>query len=76
MRYDLSQSDGNKVFNHTSKDLGPLVHARMSHIPIAAGSDWRNLPNIELRLRDKTCTNKLYSTFTYPPHSISVNFHD
>ncbi len=34
----------------------------MRHIPLAPGSDWRDLPNIEVRLRDGTTTKKLRYT--------------
>lgn len=34
----------------------------MRHIPLAPGSDWRDLPNIEVRLRDGTMTKKLRYT--------------
>lgn len=36
----------------------------MRHIPLAPGSDWRDLPNIEVRLRDGTMTKKL--RYTHP----------
>lgn len=39
--------------------MSALVAARMRHIPLAPGSDWRDLPNIEVRLRDGTSTKKL-----------------
>ncbi|KRT82621.1 hypothetical protein AMK59_4034 [Oryctes borbonicus] len=49
----------NVVKDHVCKELAPLVEARMSHIPLAPGSDWRDLPNIVVRLSDGTYTNKL-----------------
>uniref|UniRef100_A0A8C0IZ04 DNA (cytosine-5)-methyltransferase n=1 Tax=Chelonoidis abingdonii TaxID=106734 RepID=A0A8C0IZ04_CHEAB len=36
--------------------------ARMRHVPLAPGSDWRDLPNIEVRLSDGTTTRKLRYT--------------
>lgn len=42
--------------------MSALVEARMRHIPLAPGSDWRDLPNIEVRLRDGTTTKKLRYT--------------
>ncbi|XP_012889489.1 PREDICTED: DNA (cytosine-5)-methyltransferase 1 isoform X1 [Dipodomys ordii] len=45
--------------DHICKDMSPLVAARMRHIPLAPGSDWRDLPNIEVRLSDNTVTKKL-----------------
>lgn len=34
----------------------------MRHIPLAPGSDWRDLPNMEVRLQDGTTTKKLRYT--------------
>lgn len=47
------------VFNHVCKDLGPLVESRITQIPVAVGSDWRNLPNIEMQLKDGSYARKL-----------------
>jgi len=35
------------------------VAARMRHIPVAPGADWRDLPNMEVRLSDGTYSKKL-----------------
>uniref|UniRef100_A0A4W4H127 DNA (cytosine-5)-methyltransferase 1 n=1 Tax=Electrophorus electricus TaxID=8005 RepID=A0A4W4H127_ELEEL len=48
--------------DHICKDMSALVAGRMRHIPLAPGSDWRDLPNIEVRLRDGTTTKKLRYT--------------
>uniref|UniRef100_A0A7N6AY15 DNA (cytosine-5)-methyltransferase n=1 Tax=Anabas testudineus TaxID=64144 RepID=A0A7N6AY15_ANATE len=48
--------------DHICKDMSALVEARMRHIPLAPGSDWRDLPNIEVRLKDSTMTKKLRYT--------------
>ncbi|XP_076281112.1 DNA (cytosine-5)-methyltransferase PliMCI [Lasioglossum baleicum] len=45
--------------DHICKDMGPLIEARIAHIPIAVGSDWRDLPNIAVRLSDGTYSKKL-----------------
>ncbi|KAK7495817.1 hypothetical protein BaRGS_00013037, partial [Batillaria attramentaria] len=45
--------------DHICKEMSPLVAARMSYIPLAPGSDWRDLPNIVVRLSDGTKTQKL-----------------
>lgn len=45
--------------DHICKEMTPLVEARMSHIPTATGSDWRDLPNIVVRLSDGTFSKKL-----------------
>ncbi|KOC65410.1 DNA (cytosine-5)-methyltransferase 1 [Habropoda laboriosa] len=49
--------------NHICKEMAPLVEARMAHIPIASGSDWRDLPNIAVRLHDGTYSKKLEYTY-------------
>ncbi|XP_058795195.1 DNA (cytosine-5)-methyltransferase 1-like [Phymastichus coffea] len=66
MRHDLKKADKMTVFNHVCKDVGPLVQARISLIPTELGSDWRDLPNIEYQLRDKTFTNKLVYSYNDP----------
>lgn len=43
--------------------MSALVAARMRHVPLAPGSDWRDLPNIEVRLSDGTMTRKLRYTY-------------
>ncbi|XP_047387721.1 DNA (cytosine-5)-methyltransferase 1 isoform X2 [Sciurus carolinensis] len=49
--------------DHICKDMSALVAARMRHIPLAPGSDWRDLPNIEVRLTDGTLAKKLRYTY-------------
>ncbi|XP_006987092.3 DNA (cytosine-5)-methyltransferase 1 isoform X3 [Peromyscus maniculatus bairdii] len=49
--------------DHICKDMSPLVAARMRNIPLFPGSDWRDLPNIEVPLTDGTTTKKLRYTF-------------
>uniref|UniRef100_A0A287CVP0 DNA (cytosine-5)-methyltransferase n=1 Tax=Ictidomys tridecemlineatus TaxID=43179 RepID=A0A287CVP0_ICTTR len=44
-------------------DMSALVAARMRHIPLAPGSDWRDLPNIEVQLTDGTLAKKLRYTY-------------
>ncbi|XP_006898898.1 PREDICTED: DNA (cytosine-5)-methyltransferase 1 [Elephantulus edwardii] len=48
--------------DHICKDMSALVAARMRHIPLAPGSDWRDLPNIEVQLSDGTRAKKLRYT--------------
>ncbi|XP_023289399.1 DNA (cytosine-5)-methyltransferase 1 [Orussus abietinus] len=48
-----------KLRDHVCKEMAPLVEARMAHIPTASGSDWRDLPNIVVRLSDGTFSKKL-----------------
>lgn len=56
-------SDDNILQDHICKEMMPIVEARMSYIPTAPGSDWRDLPNITIRLSDGTFTNKLRYEF-------------
>ncbi|CAI8039043.1 DNA (cytosine-5)-methyltransferase 1 [Geodia barretti] len=42
--------------------MNPLVAARMRHIPVLPGADWRYLPNIEVRLSDGAWAKKLKYT--------------
>jgi len=46
--------------DHICKEMSALVHSRMQYIPLAPGSDWRDLPNVEVRLSDGNHTKKLY----------------
>ncbi|KAL0582943.1 DNA -methyltransferase 1 [Plecturocebus cupreus] len=48
--------------DHICKDMSALMAARMQHIPLAPGSDWQDLPNIEVRLLDSTMARKLRYT--------------
>ncbi|KAJ9600521.1 hypothetical protein L9F63_026341, partial [Diploptera punctata] len=45
--------------DHICKDMAPIIEARIANIPTASGSDWRDLPNIVVRLSDGTYTKKL-----------------
>lgn len=53
--------DRNKM-SVSPQDMSALVEGRMRHIPLAPGSDWRDLPNMEVRLKDGTMTKKLRYT--------------
>ncbi|XP_076172771.1 DNA (cytosine-5)-methyltransferase PliMCI [Ptiloglossa arizonensis] len=48
--------------DHVCKDMAPLVETRIAHIPTASGSDWRDLPNIAIRLSDGMYSKKLEYT--------------
>ncbi|XP_055925172.1 DNA (cytosine-5)-methyltransferase PliMCI-like isoform X3 [Argiope bruennichi] len=48
--------------DHICKEMSPLVEARMQHIPTQPGADWRDLPNIVVRLNDGTYTKLLKYT--------------
>ncbi|KAI8508772.1 DNA (cytosine-5)-methyltransferase 1 [Branchiostoma belcheri] len=48
--------------DHICKDMNPLVEARMRHVPLAPGSDWRDLPNIVVRLSDGSSSKLLQYT--------------
>ncbi|XP_014236147.1 DNA (cytosine-5)-methyltransferase 1-like [Trichogramma pretiosum] len=47
------------IYDHECNELEPIVDARISHVPKSSGADWRNLPNIEVKLKDGTRTSKL-----------------
>ena len=47
------------LLDHITKRVSALDEARVKHIPPLPGADWRDLPNIEVRLRDGSCTKKL-----------------
>ena len=51
--------EGSVLRDHICKEMSPLVTARMTHIPLSPGSDWRDLPNLQLTLSDGTKTKKL-----------------
>jgi DNA (cytosine-5)-methyltransferase 1 len=55
----MRRSNNEILFDHVCKEMAPIVEARISYIPGVPGSDWRDLPNICVRLRDDTVTNKL-----------------
>ena len=55
-------ADANFLRDHICKDMAPLVEARISFIPTKSGSDWRDLPNIIVYLKDGTETVKLCYT--------------
>ena len=42
--------------------MAPLVEARIAFIPSKPGSDWRDLPNTEIRLKNGVMTVKLRYT--------------
>ncbi|KAH0821219.1 hypothetical protein GEV33_001572 [Tenebrio molitor] len=53
-------NDPNKpLVDHICKEMAPIVEARISQIPEIPGSDWRDLPNISVKLSDGTMTSKL-----------------
>ena len=47
------------LVDHICKEMNPLVAARMRLVPIAPGADWRDLPNVEVRLVDGNWARKL-----------------
>ncbi|KAF4533442.1 DNA (cytosine-5)-methyltransferase 1-like [Ephemera danica] len=51
---------GPELFDHICKEMNPLTKARMELIPPMPNSDWRDLPNIRMRLSDGKYTEKLY----------------
>lgn len=62
LRYPHDCYSDSVLTDHICKDMSPLVQARIELIPVGEGSDWRDLPNIEVQLSDGTTTNKLVYT--------------
>ncbi|KAL0267696.1 UNVERIFIED_CONTAM: hypothetical protein PYX00_009890 [Menopon gallinae] len=54
------------IRDHVCREMTPLNEARIKHVPAAKGCDWRDLPNIVVRLRDGTVTELLQ----YPYHDV------
>jgi DNA (cytosine-5)-methyltransferase 1 len=50
------------ITDHICKKMNNLVVERMKRIPPEPGSDWRDLPNIEIECRDGTKIKKLVYT--------------
>jgi len=51
-----------RLHDHMCKEMSALVEARMHFIPLSPGSDWRDLPNAVVKLRDGTWTVPLRYT--------------
>ena len=54
-----SSKDSQELTDHVCKDMAPLVVARMSFVPTIPGSDWRDLPNVRVKLSDGSYTDVL-----------------
>ena len=54
------------VRHHASKVYPPLVEERMRRVPLIPGSDWRDLPNISVKLKNGVMTAKLAYTHHDP----------
>ena len=68
---DVSKKDDSKcsegiLKQHFSKPFAALVEERMRLVPLLPGSDWRDLPNICVKLKNGTMTNKLIYTHHDP----------
>ena len=62
MRTTADGSHDPVLRDHICKDMAPLIQARIAFIPTKPGSDWRDLPNVGVRLKDGTMSNKLRYT--------------
>ncbi|XP_045468881.1 DNA (cytosine-5)-methyltransferase 1-like isoform X2 [Harmonia axyridis] len=51
------------VRDHICKEMAPLVEARITQIPTYPGADWRDLPNMVVRLNNGTFTQLLKYTY-------------
>jgi DNA (cytosine-5)-methyltransferase 1 len=56
------------LLDHICKEMNPLVLARMERIPTRPGSDWRDLPNIVVKLSNGSITSKLKYTHNDHKH--------
>ena len=61
------------INDHICKEMNPLVYARICHIPRTPGSDWRDLPNIEMVLSDGTVASKLVYTHNDRKQGLAKN---
>lgn len=59
LRYPNGWCSKPVLIDHICKNMPPLVQARMKLMPLRVGSDWRDLPNIEIQLCNGIKTNKL-----------------
>ena len=50
------------ILHHACKEYAPLVEERMRLVPLYPGADWRDLPNICVKLKDGRTTSKLVYT--------------
>ena len=63
---DIKRSAGELLHQHFSKPFAPLVEERMRLVPLQPGSDWRDLPNICVKLKNGTITDKLVYAYDDP----------
>lgn len=52
-------NESSVLHDHIVKEMNPLVETRIKHIPLQPGSDWRDLPNMSIKLSNGTYCNKL-----------------
>lgn len=55
----LRSFDDEILYDHVCKNMAPIILTRMENIPTSLGSDWRDLPNIEIKLSDGSSAKKL-----------------
>ncbi len=55
----MRRGAGPELRDHICKEMSALVDARIERIPTEPGSDWRDLPNAAVKLRDGTHSDKL-----------------
>ncbi|KAJ8970400.1 hypothetical protein NQ317_001491 [Molorchus minor] len=51
--------ENSMVKDHVCKEMSAIVEARITQIPTYPGADWRDLPNIAVKLNDGTMTSIL-----------------
>jgi len=57
--------------DHVTKNMAPLIEARFELIPTAPGSDWRDLPNKVMTLKDGSTVKKLQYLYDDVKHGRS-----
>lgn len=51
-KYMRQNNEIKMVKDHICKEMSVIAEARIAHIPTYPGADWRDLPNIEVQLKD------------------------
>ena len=54
------RNSGDKLYDHITKKLAPLIVKRFEYISSTPGSDWRDLPNKVVELSDRKMSKKLH----------------
>lgn len=69
------RGDSKHLTNHWIFDVSPIVKARFERIPREPGSDWRDLPNDVVPLKDGTFSQYLFYDYTYKSKRYDKKLH-